>query len=125
MIARTPILVMACLLGAGGAQAQELAPAPAEGASTAEAPAPVAESHYRLSGDRALRPVRITDDGVHMYLEWSPEQDLPAVFSVGTLGEGMVEGYMRGGIFIIDRVYGELVFRIDKKWARARRVANR
>jgi hypothetical protein len=29
---------------------------------------------------------------------------------------------MRDGVFTIDRVYGELVFRIDKKRARARRI---
>lgn len=125
MIARAVILSLAFLLGSPPALAQELAPAASEAGSELPAPAPPAESSYKLSGDRALRPIRISDDGVHMYLEWAPEQDLPAVFSVSTLGEGMVEGYMRGGIFIIDRVYGELVFRIDKKWARARRVAHR
>ena len=94
-------------------------PAVAQEAAPSDAPA----ANYRLSGDKALRPSRITDDGTHMYLEWAAEQDLPAVFSVTTLGEGMVEGYMRGGVFIIDRVYSQLVFRIDKKWAKAQRVS--
>jgi len=108
---RALIFVLALSTIATPALAQETVPS--------EAPA----ANYRLSGDKALRPSRITDDGTHMYLEWSAEQDLPAVFSVTTLGEGMVEGYMRGGIFIIDRVYAELVFRIDKKWAKAQRVS--
>lgn len=78
---------------------------------------------YRLSGERSLRPSRIGDDGVHMYLEWSEEQALPAVFAVNALGEEeMVDGYMRQGIFTIDRVHHALVFRIGKKQARAERV---
>jgi type IV secretion system protein VirB9 len=42
------------------------------------------------------------------------------VFGIGFNGEEeVVDGYMRDGVFTIDRVYGELVFRIDKKRARA------
>lgn len=78
---------------------------------------------YKISGEKALRPVRISDDGIHTYLEWSEEQALPAVFAVNALGdEEMVDGYMRSGIFTIDRVHGELVFRIGKKFARAQRM---
>ncbi|MGH8337682.1 MAG: TrbG/VirB9 family P-type conjugative transfer protein, partial [Gammaproteobacteria bacterium] len=79
---------------------------------------------YRLSGEKSLRPVRIGDDGTHMYLEWSEEQALPAVFALNALGEEeMVDGYMRQGIFTIDRVHPALVFRIGKKRALAKRVS--
>lgn len=79
---------------------------------------------YRLSGEKSLRPSRIGDDGVHMYLEWSEEQALPAVFALNTIGEEeMVDGYMRQGIFTIDRVHKSLVFRIGKKRAKAERVS--
>jgi type IV secretion system protein VirB9 len=79
---------------------------------------------YRLSGEKSLRPVRIRDDGVHMYLEWSEEQALPAVFALNAVGEEeMVDGYMRAGVFTIDRVHGSLVFRIGKKRALAKRVS--
>lgn len=78
---------------------------------------------YRLSGEKSLRPARIGDDGAHMYLEWDEEQALPAVFALNALGEEeMVDGYMRSGIFTIDRVHRDLVFRIGKKRAQARRV---
>ena len=80
-------------------------------------------SVYRLSGEKSLRPMRIGDDGTHMYLEWSEEQALPAVFAVNALGdEEMVDGYMRQGIFTIDRVHNSLVFIIGKKRAKATRV---
>lgn len=79
---------------------------------------------YRLSGEKSLRPAHIGDDGTHMYLEWDEEQALPAVFALNALGEEeMVDGYMRSGIFTIDRVYRDLVFRIGKKRAQAKRVS--
>jgi type IV secretory pathway VirB9-like protein len=79
---------------------------------------------YRLSGEKSLRPARIGDDGTHMYLEWDEEQALPAVFALNALGEEeMVDGYMRSGVFTIDRVHQDLVFRIGKKRAQAKRVS--
>lgn len=85
--------------------------------------APVLIGQYRLSGERALRPVRIGDDGLRTYIEWGEYQSLPAVFGIGPTGEEeVVDGYMRDGRFTIDRVYGELWFRIDKKRAKARRT---
>ena len=90
----------------------------------AEAPPPAAAvSRYKLSGTKELRPSRIWDDGVHTYLEWTEEQLLPAVFALNSVGgEEMVDGYMRGGLFTIDRVNRVLVFRIDKKSAKAERT---
>ncbi|HVR91899.1 MAG TPA: TrbG/VirB9 family P-type conjugative transfer protein [Novosphingobium sp.] len=80
---------------------------------------------YKLSGTLVLRPARISDDGVHTYLEWSEEQALPAVFALNSLGEEeMVDGYMRDGIFTIDRINPVLVFRIGKKTAKAERLRN-
>jgi type IV secretion system protein VirB9 len=81
---------------------------------------------YRLSGDRALRPARIGDDGRRTYIQWGEYQSLPAVFGIGPTGEEeVVDGYMRDGTFTIDRVYGELVFRIDDEKAKARRREER
>lgn len=94
-------------------------PVPVPGPVTA----PPMSGTYRLSGEEALRPSRIGDDGSRTYLEWDPYQSLPAVFGIGFNGEEeVVDGYMRGGVFTIDRVYSELVFRIDKKRAKARRL---
>lgn len=86
---------------------------------------PAAEAGaYRLSGERTLMPSKIVDDGTRTYLEWDAYQSLPAVFGIGYNGkEEVVDGYMREGVFTIDRVYGELIFRIDDKRARARRLA--
>ena len=81
---------------------------------------------YRLRGDRSVRPTRLFDDGYTTGIEFAPELPLPAVFAVGPDGkEQVVNGYMRGDVFVIDRVWSELVFRIDKQKATARRNTQR
>jgi type IV secretion system protein VirB9 len=91
--------------------------------SQVAAPEPTGQSWtYRLKGDKIVRPAQINDDGVRTSIVFGAEQALPAVFAIGPGGdEQVVNGYMRDGIFVIDRVYAELVFRIDKEKATARR----
>jgi len=98
-----------------------IAPPVAEQRAAALPPA-FAVERYRLKGPRELRPVRLSDDGQKTYLEWSPDQALPAIFALNAQGEEeTVDGYMRGGIMVIDRVYPRLVFRIGKVRASAER----
>jgi hypothetical protein len=52
--------------------------------------------------------------------------ELPAVFSIGADGrEMLVDGAMRDGQYVLDRVHTSLVFRIDRSVAKARRTAAR
>lgn len=77
---------------------------------------------YKLTGNKALRPASIRDDGSKMYIRWDPDQAIPAVFALNRIGrEEMVDGYMRDGVFTIDRVHDRLVFRIDDAKAEATR----
>ncbi len=81
---------------------------------------------YKLTGDRALRPTSIRDDGRKTFIEWSSDQAMPATFAVTPTGEEqMIDGYMRGSFYTLDRVYEKLIFRIDRKAAGARRVRGR
>lgn len=81
---------------------------------------------YRLRGDRTVRPATIRDNGRKTVITYAPGQPLPAVFAIGATGdEEVVDGYMRGEAFVIDRVHSELVFRIDKEKATARRNRER
>lgn len=83
---------------------------------------PAESEIWALSGNRELRPSLIRDDGVKTYLEWDPSVPIPAIFAVDRLGrEEMVNGFMRGQTFVIDRVYDRLLFRIDRAEAEARR----
>jgi type IV secretion system protein VirB9 len=95
--------------------------------ATAEAePAGAMAGRYRLSGSRALRPSRISDDGIHTYIEWPRDRALPAVYALDGHGqESLVNGMMRDDLFVIDAVVQRLVFRIDSEVARAERVAPR
>jgi type IV secretory pathway VirB9-like protein len=77
---------------------------------------------YRLKGASALLPVAIGDDGRRTYIQWRDDQPMPATFAIGADGqEEIVDGYVRAGIYTIDRVYPRLVFRIDKLAVMARR----
>jgi type IV secretion system protein VirB9 len=81
---------------------------------------------YRVSGEKGLRPKAISDDGQRTYIEWNDAQSLPAVFGLGPTGnEEVAGGYIRAGRYTIDRVYTDLVFRIDNKKAQARRLPER
>ncbi|MDB5673022.1 MAG: hypothetical protein JWM65_4 [Sphingomonas bacterium] len=78
---------------------------------------------YKLSGEKALRPAAIDDDGVHTYIAWGADQTLPAIFAIDDKGnETLVNGMTREGRFVIDAVANKLVFRIDRQTAGAMRV---
>ncbi len=83
-------------------------------------------AEYRLTGDRVVRPDTIFDDGVRTFLQWQADRALPAVFGVGASGdEEIVAGHMRDEYFVIDRVYPQLIFRIDGEKAKATRRTER
>jgi type IV secretion system protein VirB9 len=103
-----------------------LAPPDTDGQDTAakdgETASPQPPGRYRLSGARAIRPDAMSDDGVHTYISWTAAQTLPAIFTVDRAGhETVVNGAMRGGVFVIDSIAERIVFRLDKLRARADR----
>jgi type IV secretion system protein VirB9 len=80
---------------------------------------------YTLKGEIALQPVRVSDDSNRTYIEWDADQALPAVFAINALGqEEVVDGYMRQGVMVIDRIYPHLIFRIGKLKAQASHTAS-
>ena len=83
----------------------------------------IVEGRYRLSGERTLRPSRISDDGQHTYIEFPRDAAIPAVYAVDERGnESLVNGMMRDDLYVIDAVVPRLVFRIDQHVARATRL---
>jgi type IV secretion system protein VirB9 len=94
--------------------------------ATVAAEPTVPAGRYKLSGDRALRPKALSDDGVRTYMVWAESQPLPAVFAVDSEGvEVLVDGSMRDGQFVIDRVVPQLRFRRDRRVATAVRLTVR
>ena len=55
-------------------------PAATAGQQSAEADL-IIEGRYRLSGERSLRPSRISDDGLHTYIEFPREAAIPAIYA--------------------------------------------
>lgn len=85
-----------------------------------------AQSRYRISGDRTLRPDSVSNDGTHTYISWSRDKSIPAIFTVGPAGEEMLtNGGMRDDLYVVDGVPGELIFRVDGRTAQAVRLAPR
>lgn len=81
---------------------------------------------YRLGGTRSMWPVRMHDDGARTYIDWPQDAALPAVFIIEDHGrERLANGNMRGGLYVIDSVQNQLLFRIDRKTARAKRYLPR
>lgn len=81
-------------------------------------------SHYRISGDRILRPVSVTDDGQHTYISWPKGVAIPAIYVPGNSGQEMLVNGMMGAddVYVVDGVPQLLTFRIDDNVARAERI---
>lgn len=121
-------LVVRVSAGAGTAdEDQRLEPGSASCPEPQDRPCATTERGvYRQSGSPSVRPFSITDDGTRTYIAFGKDQAIPAIFAIGpSRKEEMVDGYIRGGIYTLDRVYEELVFRIDDDAARARRLIKR
>lgn len=99
------------------------APAPAHQVRLSEVGQPQSAS-YRLSGAVQIRPSLIWDDGVKTYLDWPKGTEAPAIFAIDASGgESLVNCYLRDGRYVIDDVFGRLIFRLDRLSARADRKA--
>lgn len=82
--------------------------------------APVAT--YRFRGAKALFPAAMSDDGRRTTISWAARTDLPAIFLVDERGkEGLVNGRMVGGDYVVESVAARFVFRLGKARATATR----
>jgi type IV secretion system protein VirB9 len=96
---------------------------PAPAVATVAGTAAKEPGRYKLSGARAIWPATIDDDGEKTYITWPADRALPAVFAIDSRNnETLVDGAMRDGEYVIDSVQQKLVFRFDKKIARAERI---
>ncbi len=77
-------------------------------------------SHYRITGDPALRPNSVSHDRRFTFVTWPKDRDLRATYEVNAAGqEVLVNGIMRNDELVIDRVITMLRFRLDSKKAQA------
>jgi type IV secretion system protein VirB9 len=58
--------------------------------------------NYRMSGERALQPIRVFNDGAHTYLQMPPGMnDIPVLFEVGSDGGDILVNYRYAGRYYV------------------------
>jgi type IV secretion system protein VirB9 len=81
-------------------------------------PAPPLNFGYSRSGDAALLPIRVWDDGLMTYFEFAQNQSLPAVFANGPgRDEALVNSMVRGRVVIVQQTSGRFTLRTGKQVA--------
>jgi len=66
---------------------------------------------WRLSGDRAVAPLQVFDDGRQTWLQFAPQQALPAIFRSGRQGDLPLDYRRVGPYVVLDGVWPRLVLR--------------
>jgi type IV secretion system protein VirB9 len=66
------------------------------------------DTHYRITGDRALSPSRVYNDRVHTFIEFDVlPNDLPVLYAIAADGSNEIVNYrLKDKMFIIDGVPG-------------------
>lgn len=77
---------------------------------------------WKLSGDRLVAPLQVFSDASHTWLQWLPNQTLPAIFGVTEVGEQLVVYAREGPYARLEGHWSALVFRGGALQAKARRV---
>ncbi len=76
---------------------------------------------WQLSGDPAVAPMQVFDDGRETWLQFAPGQALPAIFGVGPDGERALPYMRREPYLVLAGGWRALSFRGGKLAARAQR----
>ncbi|MEN5157999.1 TcpQ domain-containing protein [Achromobacter spanius] len=77
---------------------------------------------WQLSGDPAVAPLQVFDDGRETWLQFLPGQPLPAIFSMGGDGEHPLPYVRRDPYVVVAGAWNGLSFRGGRLTARARRA---
>jgi type IV secretion system protein VirB9 len=97
-----------------------LYPAPATPAAAA---APQPTGRYHLSGDKALWPSEMSDDGRFTRIRWPQSAMMPAVYAASGWGRrALINGVVEDGVYVIDGIYPRLAFVLGRASAVAKRL---
>ncbi len=77
---------------------------------------------WQLSGDPAVAPMQVFDDGKETWLQFAPGQMLPAIFGVGSDGERALPYVRRDPYVVLAGGWNGLLFRGGRLTARAQRL---
>lgn len=105
------------ITGAGGASTTSM-----NTKTPRQIPAGPLDFAWKLSGDRTVAPLQVFSDASHIWLQWLPNQTLPAIFAVTEAGE-QIASYERVGPYAkLDGHWTTLIFRGAQLQAKARRI---
>lgn len=110
---RLPVLLI-CLSALAGCAGRQVAP------GWPEPSAGRYDFNWRLSGDRAVAPLQVFDDGRDTWLQFSPGQPLPAIFGVRGGGEQLLSYQRRDPYVRISGLWPQLMLRGGGLQAQAR-----
>jgi type IV secretion system protein VirB9 len=79
-------------------------------------------ANFTIWGPKSIKPSKIYQSSTHTFIEWLPSQALPATFAEADGEETLVNGEMQNGRYVIVGTPEKLIFRADKKIARAKRI---
>lgn len=79
---------------------------------------------WKLSGDKSVAPLQVFSDATHIWLQWQPNQTLPAIFGVTPQGEQLATYARQGPYTKLDAHWTGLIFRGAHRQARARRPSD-
>lgn len=81
-------------------------------------PPPPLNFAYTVTGEQALRPARVWDDGLMTYFEFADGQSMPAIFAGGPgKDESLVNSMTRGRIVVVQQTSGRFTLRTGKSFA--------
>lgn len=81
-------------------------------------PPPPLNFAYTLSGEPALRPARVWDDGLMTYFEFADGQAIPAIFAGGPgKDESLVNSLTRGRVIVVQQTSGRFTLRTGRNFA--------
>src|SRR3546814_18937163 len=66
---------------------------------------------WMLSGDRAVAPLQVFDDGRRTWLQFAAQQPVPAIFKHGTKGDRHLAYVQKGPSVVLSGVCSTLVLR--------------
>jgi len=98
---------------------------PGPGASSWQAANPPSQGFrfdWQLSGDPAVAPLQVFDDGRETWLQFLPGQPLPAIFGAGDGGEHALPYVRRDPYVVVAGAWKALSFRGGRLTARAQRA---
>ena len=79
---------------------------------------------WRISGDRAVAPLQVFDDGQTTWLQFAESQAVPAIFASSIAGQQLLDYTRQGPYVVLPGVWDQLVLRGGSLLGRIQRISD-